>query len=237
MDRAKSMTNATRLRVLNAADYRQSLLDRWPEDWPSKEHHAVQHDIRADQYETLRSLVEQRAGERAIETFLSANREVLSLAVWMFSTGHHMSWIFPKLEVRPPVGADGGLIPDYLLAGASSEGVRWFVLELKGADKAAFVKRGKRVALSLDANNGVCQLLNYIDQSARDQAYLRDGLKLSGFREPQGILLIGTDEETRDSQVANFKQAWNRMNPRLQIRSYSGFARVVANKLSEMGRA
>ena len=135
--------------------------------------------------------------EREIEKFFGENSEVLSMAILMFSTGHHMSWIFPKEQIRP-ASADpvGGLIPDYLMAGAASDGVQWFVLELKGADKLAFSKEGKRVSLSADANKGICQLLNYIDVSSRDQAYLRDGLELTGFREPQGILLIGTHDET-----------------------------------------
>lgn len=158
------------------------------------------------------------------------------MAIWMFSTGHHMSWIFPKEQIRPSSDPVGGLIPDYLMAGANSNGVDWFVLELKGADKRAFNKAGKRVSLSGDANKGVCQLLNYIDLASRDQAYLRDGLALSGFREPRGILLIGTDDETEDLQVRNFKGAWNRINSRVQIRSYNSLLRDVQGKLKDFER-
>jgi hypothetical protein len=122
------------------------------------------------------------------------------------------------------------------MAGAGSYGVRWFVLELKGADKHAFKKTGKLVSLSANANNGVCQLLNYMDSSSRDQAYLRDGLELTGFREPQGILLIGTDDETDDPQVRDFKSAWNRTNPKVQIRSYNGLLRQVESKLKDFGK-
>src|SRR6516162_2928281 len=158
------------------------------------------------------------------------------MAIWMFYTGHHMSWIFPKEQIRPSSDPVGGLIPDYLMAGASSSGVDWFVLELKGADKRAFGKTGKRVSLSLDVNKGICQMLNYIDRSCRDQAYLRYGLELSGFREPQGILLIGTEEETDDEQVCDFKNAWNRINTRIQIRSYSHLLRQVEWKLRDFNK-
>jgi hypothetical protein len=147
-----------------------------------------------------------------------------------------MSWIFPKEQIRPSSGSVGGLIPDYLMAGASSNGVEWFVLELKGADKRAFTKARKRVSLSADANQGVCQLLNYIDLCSRDQAFLRDGLELTGFREPQGILLIGTNDETDDHQVRAFKGAWNRINSKVQIRSYSALLRDVEGKLSSFNR-
>ena len=222
-----------KFRLTAIGDYRKHLLENWPSDWPRKENHAIQHDVSVVQYRTLSRLIKRAAGETEIERYLRENREVLSMTIDMFSTGHHMSWIFPKEQIRPPSRSLGGLIPDYLLAGASSNGIEWFVLELKGADKRAFVKRGKRVLLSSDANEGVCQLLNYIDQSAHDQAYLRDGLELAGFREPRGMLLIGTEAETDDNQVRDFKGAWNRANPKLQIRSYDSLARDVKRKLKD----
>ena len=166
-------------------DYRKDLLANWPQDWPRKENRVSQHDVKFEQFKDLAALIEARAGEREIEQFLTKNREALSMAIWIFSTGHHMSWIFPKAEIRPATGPGGGLIPDYLMAGANSGGVSWFVLELKGADKNAFVKKGNRIYLSSDANKGVCQLLNYLDWTARDQAYLRDSHELIGLREPR----------------------------------------------------
>jgi Domain of unknown function (DUF4263) len=214
-------------------DYRKHLFANWPANWPRKENHAIQHDVSVKQYEAFSKLISRAASETKIEAFFRKNHEVLSMTINMFSTGHHMSWVFPKEQIRPPSGSVGGLIPDYLLAGASSNGVEWFVLELKGADKHAFAKRGKRISLSADANEGICQLLNYIDRSSRDQAYLRDGLELVGFREPRGLLIIGTENETVDTQVQDFKAAWNRMNPKLQIRSYDSLLRDVERKLRD----
>jgi hypothetical protein len=159
-------------RVASLADYRRELFENWPTDWPRKENHAVQHDVSVDQYKAFSKLIGRSAGETEIESYLAKNHEVLAMTISMFSTGHHMSWIFPKEQIRPSSGPTGGLIPDYLLAGANSFGVEWFVLELKGADKRAFTKRGKRTLLSADANKGVCQLLNYIDRSSHDQAFL-----------------------------------------------------------------
>lgn len=112
----------------------------------------------------------------------------------------------------------------------------WFVLELKGADQRAFTRRGKQVLLSATANQGVCQLLTYIDAASKSQGYLRDELRLKGFREPRGVLLIGTEEETSDEACRAFKAAWNQVNPRLQIRSYSALLRVVDAKLRDFGR-
>ena len=215
---------------------RNDFYKKWPSDWPTKENSVVQHDVSHAQYEGLTELVSSKASERDIEKYLSRNREVLALTIWMFRSGHHMSWIYSKEQIRPPSGAAGGMVPDYLLAGARSGGLDWFVLELKGADKRAFVKSGKHVHLSNDANEGICQLLNYIDRSSRDQAYLRDGLQLSGFREPRGILLIGTDNETDDPLVRDFKNAWNRINPKLEICSYNALLRQVRQKLGDFNR-
>src|SRR3546814_336651 len=100
----------------------------------------------------------------------------------------------------------------------------------------SFVRTGKRVSLSSEANHGLCQLINYIDRSARSQAYLRDDLKLAGFREPREVLMIGTEEESRDERVREFKGAWNRMNPRVQIRSYSALLRQLAAKVADHAR-
>ena len=157
------------------------------------------------------------------------------MTVWLFSTGHHMSWVFSKPEIKGSINGSGGLIPDYLLAGANSDGVRWFALELKGANAKAFHKSAGRVHLSSEANKGICQLLSYIDSLARDQAYHREN-KLAGMRQPTGILMIGTEDETSDLAIRDFKQAWNRENPRLQIRSYHALLRQLESKLVDFGR-
>ncbi len=214
-----------------------SIFDNWPDDWPDKDHYVDQHAVTQAQYDALRDLLEGGgASERAMERFFRANPEVLSLTAFLFSTGHHAAWLYPKSQIRPAGGTIGGLVPDYLLAGANSFGVSWFVLELKAPRVRAFVRRGKRVSMSNEANQGVCQLINYIDKAASSQAYLRDELRLAGFREPKGILMIGTEEESHDPQIRAFKSAWNRMNPQLQIRSYSALLREVAAKLKSRER-
>jgi hypothetical protein len=98
-------------------DYRKHLFSNWPANWPRKENHAIQHDVSVKQYKAFSRLINRAAGETDIEAFLRKNHEVLSMTINMFSTGHHMSWIFPKEQIRPPSGPVGGLIPDYLLAG------------------------------------------------------------------------------------------------------------------------
>lgn len=213
-----------------------NVFESWPSHWPDKEHFANQHDVRLAQRQELFRLLAEGVTEREMERFLGRNAEVLALIPFIYSTGHHAAWIYPKAQIRPPNDNIRGLIPDYILAGANSDGVSWFVLELKGPRERAFVRHDSHISLSPAANKGVCQLLNYIDVASRTQAYLRDEIQLTGFREPRGILMIGTDEESKDDSVREFKAAWNRMHPNLQIRSYNALLRVVDSKLTDFKR-
>lgn len=202
-----------------------------PADWPDKSNFVNPHDVRREQFEGLRALVDAKAGERELERFFSQNPEVMALFMSLFSTGHHASWIYAKQQIAVPSSQSTGLIPDYILAGANSDGVTWFILELKGVDQNAFVSRDGRVILSSEASAGICQLTRYIDESSRSQSYLRDVVGLTGFREPRGILLIGNSEESTIDEIRNFKGAWNRTNPRLLIRSYDALLRQVEAKV------
>ncbi len=203
----------------------------WPKDWPDKKHFVSQHEVTKEQYDEFEQLLNQRATEREIERFFKRHPEVLSFAAFLFGTGHHASFIFPKKQIRPSSDYPRGLIPDYVIAGASSSGMDWFILELKGANHNAFAKTGNHVHLSNQANHGICQLLRYIDVASRDQSYLRDPMGLTGFREPRGLLLIGTEKESETDEICEFKWAWNNYNPRLEIRSYHALLRTVARKL------
>jgi len=208
----------------------------WPNWWPDKEHYVNQHKVKLEQKSLLERLLANRANEREIEAFLKNNPEVLALIPFVYSTGHHAAWVYPKAYIRPANDGIRGLIPDYILAGANSDGVSWFVLELKSPNERAFTRSGSHICLSRMANQGICQLLGYIDVMARSQAYLRDELKLAGFREPKGVLMIGTEEESQDKKIREFKGAWNRAHPNLQIRSYSSLLRTVESKLRDFNR-
>src|ERR1700746_577437 len=93
------------------ANYRQHLWENWPTGWPRRKNSVLQHDVTRAQYVTFCDLVKRKVSEREIERYLGTNHEILALAIWMFSTGHHMSWVFPKQQIRPPTGPIGGLIP------------------------------------------------------------------------------------------------------------------------------
>jgi hypothetical protein len=209
-----------------------SILDHWPEEWPSKDFYVSQHEVTLRQHTDLRRLVNAKASETEIECFLKENPQALALILGLFQTGHHASWVIPKQAIRARLGSHKpGLIPDYLIAGANSDGVTWWVLELKGCEARAFSRSSSSHSLSPTANRGVVQLLEYIDVCSETQSNLRDQLGLKGFREPRGVLLIGTDDEYTETRRKKLKAAWNRYMPKVQIRSYDALLREVETKL------
>jgi hypothetical protein len=209
----------------------EDFFKHWPEHWPGKESFVNPHKATKEQYLAFKDLIAQKPSETEIELFLKGNKEILALITFLFSTGHHASWLFPKQYLRFSANNTSGKIPDYIVAGANSDGVSWYVLELKGANEKAFINNGKRVHLSSVTNKGICQLIEYIDISTRSQSYLRDEIKLKGYREPKGILLIGTEEESKNIQVREFKSAWNRMNSQIQIYSYNRLLRTIEHAI------
>lgn len=218
------------LKLNKATD--EDFFKRWPEYWPAKEKFVDPNKATKKQYLAFKNIIAQKSSETEIEIFLRDNKEIVALITFLFSTGHHASWLFPKQHLRSPANNIGGKIPDYVVAAANSGGVSWYVIELKGANQKTFINKSKRVHLSSETNKGVCQLIEYIDVSTRSQSYLRDELKLKGYREPKGILFIGTEEESENSQVRDFKAAWNRMNSQIQIYSYNRFLRVIEQKIN-----
>jgi hypothetical protein len=100
-------------------------------------------------------------------------------------------------------------------------------VELKGADAPMFSQSSSKLAFSPVVNRGICQLLEYIDYCASAQAYLRDTLRLTGFREPGGFLIVGRGSEfERDLRRQQIKAAWNRrMGDAIEIRSWDGLIR------------
>ena len=180
----------------------------------------------------LKALIEVGALERDVEAFFNENPPALALALTFFQTGHHASWIIPKRTIRARLSdTSPGLIPDYLIAGANSDGVTWWVMEVKGPGARIFGGADSAKTLSSEANRGILQLLEYIDVCAENQAYLRDQAGLKGLREPKGLILIGTDAELNDIRNRKLRAAWNRVNPSLQIRTYSALIREVEEML------
>lgn len=78
--------------------------------------------------------------------------------------------------------------PDYLFAGANSDGVTWWVLELKGANEAIVTKdKNGTYRFSSVANEGVIQLNQYLDYCYTNQELIKDAYGINSFTEPKGI--------------------------------------------------
>jgi hypothetical protein len=123
---------------------------------------------------------------------------------------------------------DSRLKPDYIVGGKGSRGYSWFVVELKSPKDKLFT-RGSAGAISLSsvANQGICQLLRYIDYCSSAQSYLRDSLRLKEFREPKGFLIIGRESELSDDRdVQELSSALNRMTVGcVEIRTFDALVR------------
>lgn len=208
----------------------------YPKDFPPEEYYVTRTKITREQVDALHRLVTDRASEKDLNEFVKDNPAILlSLLQWT-RTGHHGAWVISKATVRPHLPGDRrGYIPDFLLGGKSSDGFTWWVVELKGADANLFSKRGNYYRLSYNANHGVCQLLNYIDYCAEIQQHLRDQYGLTGFREPDGFLIIGREDEFEyDREREKLKAAWNRaVGTKLHIRTWSSLVRAARHLLEE----
>lgn len=188
----------------------RSVSSPYPDDWPPEPfyHNPI---VNRDDLERLNELVIRDAAETEIDTFLRDHPSTLSWCLRNWSTGHHASWIVSQQQIRPTTSTYG-LKPDYLIAGKNSGGITWHVLELKSPGDKLFVRTSKgRLKFSETAHEGVFQLLEYIDFCSCQQAYLRDGLGLKGFREPTGLLVIGRRLEFEEPDYQYMKAAWQRL--------------------------
>lgn len=202
-------------------------MDSYYPDWPPREYYLHEKQITKEQIDRLKALIANKAKEREIDAFISDNPVVLTIPLDFFRTGHHGGWVVPKKAVRSRVSQGiPGLIPDFLIGGRSSMGFTWMVIELKGAGDNLFSKVSDKIYFSKTANQGICQLLEYIDFCSKSQANIRDSLRLTDFREPTGLMIIGTESEFDDPRKRDLKSAWNRKMGSLEIRSYDALLRT-----------
>lgn len=199
----------------------------YPDDFPPKEFW-VEPVADGNIVEEFSDLIKQNSGEKEIDEFLKNNTNILAKCMNFTQFGHHGSWVISQQQVRPPQSSQQkGMKPDYLVGGKGSDGYRWFVVELKGSNQSIFTEKKGSIVFSNIVNQGICQLLSYIDYCSSAQGYLRDSLNLNGFREPDGFLIVGREEElTEDPRKQDMKAAWNRITAnRIQIRTYDALLR------------
>ncbi len=173
----------------------------------------------------FKRLLDLNPTERIVDNFLNEHPELLIPIFSRYFSGNNGIWVFPQQVIRSCVrGIQNGLIPNWIVCIENSDGLSWWILELKKPTQKIFSGAGRNWSFSSYVNKGISQLLRYIDFCTEHQSLLRDALKLKGFREPKGILIIGRFEEFREAiEKKKFKSIWNRLSPYIQIRTYDFF--------------
>lgn len=216
----------------------------YSKNWPPESYFV---DARAVEVATQRAfmeLLQAGANETVADAFLRKNPAFLGRCLNFTNFGHHGMWVVPQKLIDPgATPSEKGLRPDYLFGGKNSDGFYWCVAELKGPNAHLFKrgKNGKNISFSETANQGICQLLRYMNYCSASQNYFRDHFKLTDFREPRGFLIIGREKELEeDGQLQELKSAWNRISDgRIMIRSYDALLRSTKSSWAEVefGRA
>lgn len=209
----------------------------YPDYFPPKKFLIDDQVQKQAQASALKTIVEAGASETEVDQFLRKNPGLVGACMNFTQFGHHGTWVVPQQQVRPPFTENQpGLKPDYIVGGKSSDGFRWLVVELKGGTAPLFVeKKGGRLSLSAIANEGICQLLGYVEYCTKAQAYLREQLKLTDFTDPQGLLIIGQEDELKCERRRTLRHRLNTtLAGRIQIRTYHALVRSTSSTWTEV---
>ncbi|HEX8351122.1 MAG TPA: Shedu anti-phage system protein SduA domain-containing protein [Hymenobacter sp.] len=207
----------------------EKLRNKQKHEWPDSKKKLDKHTATFEQLKEFRYLVRNKADETSIHTFLDSNNVIFYFALKDYSTGHHGLWVYSQQEIQPRIKSTKtkGMIPDFIIGGENSDGHQWFVVELKGANENIFRSYSdESLGLSSVANKGICQLIEYTDVCSKNQSHFRDSFRMRDFGVPKGILLIGTEDELKDSRKQNLKRSLNQnFNKNFEIRTYDWLLR------------
>lgn len=200
---------------------------KYPDHFPPREFYRPYKNVLTEVIKEFARLMD--GGEREIDKYIREHPELFYNILKSKSVGHSGGyWILDKQHLKPTVGIDRGLIPDFIIGSDNSDGFKWTMIELKSPTTNIFSNNSsKRPIFSKNTNLGIVQLLEYIDCGERLQAMYRDEYKLTNFRKPNGILIIGRENELIESQTRQrVKSAFNELNNNsLQIRTYDWLLR------------
>lgn len=214
--------------TLNAA----SILE-YPKDWPPQEYHVGHFETDVTILKEMVRLIESNVSESKIDAYITKNPSLLMFLLSNYSTGHHGVWVIPKKVIKTKIHPqDRGHIPDFIVAGKSSDGIEWFVIELKGPSENIFTEKKGQIYFSSVANQGINQLIQYLNTCDEDQAHLRDRHKLKAFKNPRGILVIGNITEfNNNEEKQRLKNSWNRTLGRVRITTFDAMKRYLKERI------
>lgn len=181
-----------------------------------------------DMIKGFQEVLRTSGNETDIHKYLAAYPELFYGALYRTGKGHHGMKVLSKQMLTPKTPLSKGMIPDFIVGGDSSEGWGWFIIELKGYNEPLFSISESEIFLSSIANRGVCQLLEYIDKGSEIQTFVRDTLGLLEFRDPHGILIIGSSDELRHPRKKILRRVINNLTPRISIINYDSIYREIS---------
>jgi hypothetical protein len=169
------------------------------------------------------------SNERNIDLYLRQRLSLFAFSAKFFSSGNHGSWVVPQANIKPPGFEGKGLVPDYLFASQNSDGITWWVVELKSPGMQLYTQsKSGLVTESKDHSSGISQLRGYIEYCERHQAFIRDTLGLRTFTSPYGVFIGGRENELKTSPAKQEAKArFNRDSRILQIRTYDAYIRQI----------
>lgn len=203
----------------------------YPSDWPPQEYYVEENSVKAAVKLAFSNLLKNGATETDADTFLRENPALIGQCLNFTNFGHHGMWVIPQKLIDPGASPKRkGLKPDYLFGGKNSDGFFWCVAELKGPQDRLFKRANdsrNTISFSTIVNEGICQLLQYMDYCSSAQSYFRDHFGLNDFREPRGFLIVGREAEfENDCQLQELKSVWNRVSGgRIMLRTYDALLR------------
>lgn len=199
-------------------------------DYPPNSYRVGRYDFDRDDLVKFVSLIRKQSSETEIDTFLRSNLSLLSFTSSFFSSGHHGTWVIPQATIKPSGFANGvGKIPDYLFAGDNSDGITWWVIELKSpGDKLYKEDNHKRIIETTKLSSSISQIRDYISYCTENQAFIRDVLGLHSFVSPYGVIVMGRESELKkDLRKQSYKAQFNKDSQTIQIRTYDAFLRQI----------
>ncbi|MBH8551709.1 DUF4263 domain-containing protein [Nostocaceae cyanobacterium CENA357] len=197
-------------------------------DYPPKEYKVDPHSFQEGDLGQLISLIRRNVGETEIDSFLRRRLSLLSFTSSFFRTGHHNTWIIPQAKIKPGGFVNGtGKIPDYLFAGDNSDGVTWWVVDLKSPKHQIYKKdKDGRPVETAELASGISQVRDYIRYCTENQGFIREALGLKSFTSPFGVIIIGRESELRkDLSKQAYKADFNKDSQTIQIRTFDAFLR------------
>lgn len=167
--------------------------------------------------EALRDALERADRESVMQRVLEKHPALLGGAV----VGNHATW------VRPQVQLGNNYMADFMIAGYSSQGIRWVAVELESPLHRLTNPKNKRATSAL--RHAVDQIEDWRKWLTTNLSYARaareaDGLGLPGITaELPGLVIIG--REDGDDPSADIRDLY-RQRSHIQVRTYDWLMRL-----------